>query len=217
MNMGGIGLRGYDVCVDRGELSVISGLSFAVDSGTALLLTGPNGAGKTTLIRAIAGLLPISGGSIATDSAGGHGDQQADTIGELCHYVGFQNAVKPHLTVRENQTFWAGFLGGGTERVDEALDAMGLAGLAHIPARYLSSGQQRRVAIARLLVAARPIWLLDEPTVSLDKATVARLVACGNDHLARGGIIIAATHLPLGFSPVGTLELNPASVETGLA
>lgn len=205
------GLRVERLGVDRGGQRVIADLSFDLDPGRALLLTGPNGAGKTTLIRALAGLLPTSEGVVRM--AGAMADFR---VSEECHYVGHTNAAKPELTVAENLRFWAVFLAGGAvapAHVDEvvatALARLGLMALEDIPVRYLSAGQQRRVAIARLLLAERPLWLLDEPTSSLDTVNAARLVEIGNEHLANGGMIVAATHLPLGFAPVQELKLMP--------
>ena len=189
---------------------MISDLSFRVDHGQALLLTGPNGAGKTTLIRALAGLLPWVGGEIELQDAVGD-----DRFCEQCHYVAHANAAKMDLTVRENLRFWVRFLNGVDGAEVAAIGSVGLTALADIPVRYLSAGQQRRVAIARLLVAQRTVWLLDEPTVSLDAANTARLVAFGNAHLASGGIIIAATHTPLGFEPTTELQLEPVDMIEG--
>lgn len=198
------GLAVNGLTVERGGRVVISGLSFEVRRGEALLLTGPNGSGKTTLIRALAGLLPWAEGEVVL--GGGAKDER---LCERCHYVAHANAAKLNLTVRENLRFWVRFLGGADGAVGEAMAAVGLAALADIPVRYLSAGQQRRVAIARLLVARRAVWLLDEPTVSLDARNTGRLVEFGNAHLAAGGIIIAATHLPLDFEPLRELRLEP--------
>ncbi len=186
---------------------MISDLSFRVNRGQALLLTGPNGAGKTTLIRALAGLLPWVGGAVELYELAGD-----DRFCERCHYVAHTNAAKMDLTVRENLRFWVRFLNGDDSAEVAAIAAVGLTALANIPVRYLSAGQQRRVAVARLLVAKRTVWLLDEPTVSLDAANTARLVAFGNAHLASGGIIVAATHTPLGFEPTTELQLEPVDM-----
>jgi len=199
---GGLTVRGLSV--ERGGRLVISNLSFDVPHGRALLLTGPNGAGKTTLIRALAGLLPASRGDVSLD-----GTTDDEPLSQHCHYVAHANAAKLDLTVRENLRFWVKFLRGVDGAEGAAINDVGLTALADIPVRYLSAGQQRRVAVARLLVARRPVWLLDEPTVSLDTANTARLVAFGNAHLASGGIIIAATHIPLSFAPLSELRLEP--------
>lgn len=203
---GGLSVRG--LIVERGGRTVISDLSFEIEPGQALLLTGPNGAGKTTLIRALAGLLPVHDGTIELKGAGAD-----DRLSEQCHYVAHSNAAKTDLTVRENLRFWTRFLGGPSGGEDAVIADVGLMSLADIPVRYLSAGQQRRVAIGRLLVAKRLVWLLDEPTVSLDAVNTARLVEFGNAHLAAGGMIVAATHIPLGFDPMVELRLEPVSID----
>jgi heme exporter protein A len=181
----------------RGGHSLFSGLSFSVEGGEALVLMGPNGAGKTTLIRILAGLLAPSAGAVRLDG----GDAER-SVGEQCHYVGHLNALKAGLSVEENAGFWCRFLdsGGAADRVEAALSAFGLAELGDIPAAYLSAGQKRRLGLARLLLAERPVWLLDEPTVSLDLAAQEMLAAAAGAHLAAGGLVVAATHVPLGFA-----------------
>lgn len=200
----GLSVRGLSV--ERGGRTVIADLSFDVGRGQALVLTGPNGAGKTTLIRALAGLLAIMGGEIVL--AGVEADER---VAEHCHYVAHANAVKSDLTVRQNLRFWARFLGGDAGADDAAIADVGLDALSDIPVRYLSAGQQRRVAVGRLLVAKRRLWLLDEPTVSLDAANTARLEAFANAHLAAGGMIVAATHIPLKLEPMMELRLEPVN------
>ena len=187
----------------RGGRSLFAGLSFAVGAGEALLVLGPNGSGKTTLIRTLAGLLGPAEGAIRVD--GGVAER---SVGEQCHYVGHLNAVKSSLTVEENATFWCRFLGGQRDRLDAALAVFGLAGLRDIPAGYLSAGQKRRLGLARLLLAVRPIWLLDEPTVSLDHAAQEALATVVGAHLAAGGLAIAATHVPLGLPNARELHLG---------
>jgi len=189
----------------RGGRAILAGLSFAVEAGQCLLLIGPNGAGKTTLVRTLAGLIPPAAGSLRLQ--GGEPDA---TLGELSHYVGHLNAVKWNLTVAENAGFWAGFLGGGRQ-IAAALSAFGLSGLADIPAGYLSAGQKRRLALARLLLAPRPIWLLDEPAVSLDRDAQAALGVAVAAQLGAGGLVIAATHQPLGWPNEHELPLKPAA------
>jgi heme exporter protein A len=190
----------------RGGRTLYAGLSFAVDAGEALLVTGPNGAGKTTLLRTLAGFLRPETGRIRLE-----GGAEDVPIAEQCHYVGHANAVKPSLTVAENASFWGGFLGGASGRLDAALEAFGLAALRDIPAGYLSAGQRRRAGLMRLALADRPIWLLDEPTASLDDAAQAMLVAAVNRHLAGGGLAVAATHLPLAFDTARELRLGRAA------
>jgi heme exporter protein A len=189
----------------RGGRALYVGLSFAVEAGEALLVTGPNGAGKTTLLRTLAGFLQPQSGRIHLD---GGTDASELSIAEQCHYVGHANAVKPSLTVAENALFWSGFLDGAAERLDAALEAFGLAALRDIPAGYLSAGQRRRAGLVRLLLAERTLWLLDEPTASLDDAAQQMLAGTVNRHLAAGGLVIAATHLPLGFDRARELRLG---------
>jgi heme exporter protein A len=197
-----------NLTVERGERTILRGLSFTAAAGEALVLVGPNGAGKTTLLRTIAGFLRPADGTIRLD--GGEGDQ---SVGEQSHFVGHANAIKANLTVAENVGFWAQYLGSKTDleqRVDAALDHFAISDLAEFPAAYLSAGQKRRAGLARLLVAKRPLWLLDEPTVSLDAASTRLLSGAVNAHLEQGGLVIAATHLPLGFAKARELDLSGA-------
>jgi heme exporter protein A len=174
---------------------VFSDLDFEASSGEALAVTGPNGAGKTSLLRLIAGLLAMAGGSI--DLEGGETEL---TLPEQAHYLGHRDALKPALSVLENLSFWRDFLGGKAADATESLCAVGLDHAAHLPAAYLSAGQRRRLSIARLLTARRPIWLLDEPTSALDATGQSLFAGLMSDHLARGGLIVAATHAPLGVA-----------------
>jgi heme exporter protein A len=190
----------------RGGRTLFSALSFEAGPGEALVVTGSNGAGKTTLIRSIAGLLQPSEGSVRLEGGAADG-----TIGEQCHVIGHLHAVKASLTVEENAAFWCRFLGGGRAGVGAALDAFGLDALRDIPAGYLSTGQKRRLGLARVLLAERPIWLLDEPTASLDSAAQAVLTRIVDAHLAGGGIVVAATHAPLGFAKSRELQLGGAA------
>jgi heme exporter protein A len=193
-------LSGRGVKCIRGGREVFSDLDFAASAGEALAVTGPNGAGKTSLLRQIAGVLAIAGGSIDLD--GGHSEL---TLPEQAHYLGHRDALKPALSVMENLTFWRYFLGGEASDAEKSLAAVGLDHTAQLPAVVLSAGQRRRLSIARLLTVRRPIWLLDEPTSALDSAVQAMFSALMQDHLARGGMIVAATHTPLG---VATRELR---------
>ncbi len=190
----------------RDGRAILANLSFAVEAGQSLLLIGPNGAGKTTLIRTLAGLLPAAAGRFWLEA--GRPDQ---SVGELCHYVGHLNAVKSTLTVAENAEFWQRFLGGGGQDLKLALDAFGLSRLMHIPAGYLSAGQKRRLTLARLLLAPRPIWLLDEPAASLDEDAQDALRGAVAARLGSGGLVIAATHQPLGWPNEHTLRLPQAA------
>jgi heme exporter protein A len=189
MRLSGRGLR----CV-RGGREVFAGLDFDAEGGEALAVIGPNGAGKTSLLRLIAGLLAMQGGSIALDG----GDSEL-TLPEQAHYLGHRDAMKPALTVAENLTFWAEFFGGTPSDPAECLAAVGLSHAVDLPAGFLSAGQRRRLSIARLLAVHRPIWLLDEPTSALDLASQRVFAGLMTAHLGRGGMIIAATHAPLGI------------------
>jgi heme exporter protein A len=187
-------LWGRDLACIRGGREVFAGLDFAADSGEALVVTGHNGAGKTTLLRLIAGLLEPAQGRIELS------DGAADaSLPEQAHYLGHRDALKPALSVAENLSFWRDFLGGEMGDGGQCLAAAGLDHAAHLPAAYLSAGQRRRLSIARLLVVRRPVWLLDEPTSALDAAGQALFVRLMRDQLTAGGIIIAATHAPLGI------------------
>jgi len=198
-------LSGRDLACLRGGREVFVGLNFSADSGEALLVTGHNGAGKTTLLRLIAGLLEPAQGEI--ELVGGAPDA---SLPEQAHYLGHRDALKPALTVLENLQFWYAFLGGRDAPAASALDPVGLAGLAGLPAGYLSAGQRRRLSVARLLAAPRPVWLLDEPTAALDTAGQQRLLGLMQAHLAGGGIIVAATHGPLGLTGAKELRLGTA-------
>ena len=189
MRLSGRGVR----CV-RGGREIFSGLDFETSSGEALAVTGRNGAGKTSLLRLIAGLLTMAGGSV--DLEGGETEL---TLPEQAHYLGHRDALKPALSVLENLAFWRDFLGGAAFDAAESLAAVGLDHASHLPAAYLSAGQRRRLSVARLLAVRRPIWLLDEPTNALDTAGQALFATLMGDHLARGGLIVTATHAPLGI------------------
>lgn len=189
MRLSGHGLR----CV-RGGREVFAGLEFAAASGEALAVVGRNGSGKTSLLRLIAGLLVPAGGKIALQG----GDAEL-TLPEQCHYLGHRDALKPALSVEENLTFWAEFLGGERGDAAETLATVGLDHATHLPAGFLSAGQRRRLSLARLLTVRRPVWLLDEPTNALDVAGQDMFGGLMREHLARGGMIVAATHAPLGI------------------
>jgi heme exporter protein A len=187
-------LSGRDLRCVRGGREVFSGLDFEASSGEALAVTGANGSGKTSLLRLIAGLLMATGGSIALE-----GGEAELTLPEQAHYLGHRDALKPALSVEENLSFWRDFLGGDVQGAKHCLGAVALDHAAQLPAAYLSAGQRRRLSIARLLTVRRPVWLLDEPTSALDAAGQDLFAGLMRDHLARGGIIVAATHAPLGI------------------
>jgi heme exporter protein A len=187
-------LLGRGVCCLRGGREVFSGLDFEAASGHALAVTGPNGSGKTSLLRLIAGLLAPSAGSIELE-----GGEAELTLPEQSHYLGHRDALKPALSVLENLSFWRDFLGGDAGDGMQTLAKIGLGHAAHLPAAFLSAGQRRRLSIGRLLAVRRPVWLLDEPTSALDAAGQDLFAGLMRDHLGKGGIIIAATHAPLGI------------------
>ncbi|WP_281966552.1 heme ABC exporter ATP-binding protein CcmA [Roseovarius nanhaiticus] len=187
-------LKAENLSVARGGIAVLEGVSLALASGRALVLRGPNGAGKTTLLRTLAGLQPALKGRIEAEE------------GTLV-YAGHADGIKGALTVRENLSFWASIFAGGD--VDAAIDAYALAPLADRPAAALSAGQKRRLGLARLIVARRAVWLLDEPTVSLDREATAMFAAVLRAHLAGGGAAIVATHIELGLDEAETLDVAP--------
>ncbi|WP_432286057.1 heme ABC exporter ATP-binding protein CcmA [Aminobacter sp. BA135] len=193
---------------ERGGEPVFEDIGFTLENGEALIVTGPNGSGKSTLLCVIAGLLPHASGRISIEDGG----EEFPAVAAACHYLGHQNAMKAALTVRENLEFWRSFAGSGKLGIADALDDVGLGGLGHLPFGYLSTGQKRRAAIAKLLISHRPVWLLDEPTAGLDKASDARLAGLMRDHCAAGGIVVAATHLPLGLEGVKALEMGRVHV-----
>ncbi|HLI99207.1 MAG TPA: heme ABC exporter ATP-binding protein CcmA [Bradyrhizobium sp.] len=188
-------LSGCDVRCVRGGREIFSGLNFRAASGEALALVGPNGSGKTSLLRLMAGVLAPCGGSIILEG----GDSEL-TLGEQAHYLGHRDAFKPALSVSENLSFWRDFLGGAPFDSAESLAIVELDHAARLPAAYLSAGQRRRLSIARLLTVRRPVWLLDEPTNALDTSGQKLFATLMGDHLAGGGLIIAATHVPLGVA-----------------
>ena len=197
-----VGIAAHSISCQRGGRTLFKGLSFAVPPGEALFVSGPNGAGKTSFLRMLAGLLPLAAGRFAVDP-----DVEAP-LSELCHYVGHMSAVKTALSVEENLAFWADYLGGARNGTDAALDVFGLEPLAHLPAALLSAGQRRKLGLSRLFVATRPVWLLDEPSVSLDAASVKLLDRAIAAHLKMGGVAIVASHTPLKVKFAHTLALG---------
>ena len=179
------------VCV-RGERMVFQDLDFTVEPGGALILIGPNGAGKSSLLRLMAGLLKPYAGRMMWD-----GDDALDDIdehGAKLHYVGHHDAVKPVLTANENIRFWAELRGADAGGIERALDTLDIKHLYDVPGRFLSAGQKRRVNLARILAAPAPLWLLDEPTTALDKATIKRLEHAIQAHRDQGGMVVLSTH-----------------------
>jgi len=186
-------LEARDLRVERGGRTVFRDLSFTLDSGESLIVMGHNGAGKSTLLRTLAGLVPLTQGQLNVTPS------TEMTLAEQLHYVGHADALKPTLTPVENLTFWAAMLQSDRPGLtpQAALDALDIAHLGDLPSSYLSAGQRRRLSLARLLVATRPLWLLDEPTTALDRGSQEVLFTLMRQHVEAGGSIIAATHAPL--------------------
>ena len=193
----------------RGERPVFSGVSFRLARGGALTLVGPNGAGKSSLLRILCGLLRPAGGTLTWDGAPVDEDWPAHR-GRL-HYVGHLDAVKPTLSVAENLASWACFR-GAAQAAPRALEALGIEGLADVPGRYLSAGQRRRLALARLVAGPAPLWLLDEPTVTLDADASARVASMIAAHRADGGMAIVATHGEIALDGADRLDLADHAV-----
>ncbi|MGF6257738.1 heme ABC exporter ATP-binding protein CcmA [Ensifer sp. LBL] len=192
----------------RGEDLIFNDISFVLDASEALVVTGPNGSGKSTLLRVLAGLLRPESGHLKLENA----PPEIAHPSELSHYLGHRNAMKRELTVAENLSFWRDFMGDSPEgkgaTLTEAVEAVGLPDIAHLPFGYLSAGQQRRMAMAKLLIAYRPIWILDEPTAALDAGADRLFADLVKAHLGKGGIVIAATHQPLGLDRTKELHMT---------
>lgn len=193
-----------NMTLERGGEPIVSGIGFELAAGEALVITGENGSGKSTALRGMAGLLPLASGSVKlTDETG---KPFEGPVREYCHYLGHQNAMKSGLTVHDNLDFWRRFNGHPHLAVEEALEEVDLLHTADLPFHYLSAGQKRRVAIARLLVSDRPVWILDEPTSGLDAPSVATFTGLVKAFAESGGILVAATHLDLGINATRRLE-----------
>ncbi len=196
-----------DLACRRSGRRVFSGLSFTLEPGAALVVTGRNGAGKSSLLAMLAGRLRADAGAIRVEDVGER------TLPECLHLVGHRDGLKAAMTARENLDFARDLLGQPSLTPAEALDEVGLGHAASLPVAYLSAGQRRRVALARLLVARRPLWLLDEPTSALDAASQGTLSVLMNEHLGRGGLIVAATHAPLDLRGVQEIRIERAGLE----
>jgi len=191
---------------ERGGEPVFNGVNFTLDDGEALVVTGENGSGKSTLLRIVAGLMPATGGMIRLEG----GDEPWTDVASASHYLGHGNAMKAALTVEENLRFWQVFCGEPHLDIPEAMEMVGLPQVGHLPYGYLSTGQKRRISIAKLLVSYRPLWLLDEPTAGLDARSEAQFAALMRAHLDDGGLIVAATHIPLGLEGAKRLRMGAA-------
>jgi len=209
MKVSSMRLVAENLSARRGEDLIFTDISFTLGAGESLVLTGRNGSGKSTLLRVVAGLLRPETGRVTWISDQAESGMRA---AEACHYLGHRNAMKAELTVSENLSFWKEFFGDvdGGEGISpgDAADAVGLGGIIHLPFGYLSAGQQRRMAFAKLLVAYRPVWILDEPTAALDVSAEGVFAGLINAHLATGGIVLAATHQPLGLENARELKMT---------
>lgn len=186
----------------RGSRLLIHNLTAALEPGALVELTGPNGSGKTTLLRAIAGFVRPAAGAIRLGEVADPEDR-----GALIHLLGHRDGLKGALSLKAHVRHWANLFSGDAGATDEAVSQVGLKGFAELPARVLSQGQSRRLALTRLLVAQRPVWLLDEPAAGLDKAGKQLLIALIDRHVASGGLVVAAVHEPIG-RPAATLALE---------
>ncbi len=196
------------MCV-RSERTVFRGLNFALSAAGALTLVGPNGSGKSSLLRMMAGLLQPASGTMVWDGEDAPNEMvdDMDIHGARLHYVGHHDAVKPVLTVAENIGFWARLRGGGEDTIRDALEVFDINHLYDVPGRFLSAGQKRRVNLARIIAAPAPLWLLDEPTTALDKATIKRLEAALQNHRDAGGMVVLSTHADVDTPDSQTLNL----------
>jgi heme exporter protein A len=201
----------------RGGRTIFSGISFSLDGGAALVVTGPNGSGKSSLLRVLAGLLRPLAGQIAW--AGRAVEEDPAAHRRRLAFLGHADAVKGTLTALDNLSFWAHLADPreAGERARLALEAVGLAGRADLPGRHLSAGQRRRLALARVIAAPARLWLLDEPTVALDEDGRARLAAEIARHRRSGGIVVAATHAPLGLEGEEALAIGDFAGDPGEA
>ena len=195
--------RGLDCA--RGDRAVFSGLDFALAAGETLVLRGPNGSGKSSLLRIMSGLLPPAAGAVEWRGVDIAADREAHAA--RLHFVGHLDAVKPALTVAENLRFWAALRAPGGE-IDSALELFGLAPLADLPSRFLSAGQRRRLALARIAASEAPLWLLDEPTVALDAEGVAAVHAAIRRHCRGGGCCVVSTNIALDLGDAAELDLG---------
>ncbi|MCB4767243.1 heme ABC exporter ATP-binding protein CcmA [Ancylobacter sp. Lp-2] len=202
-----------EVACRRGARELFRGLGFTVPAGRALVVTGPNGAGKSSLLRLLAGLASPVSGSIRLEGA-----PEPDAYREQVHYLGHLDAHKLALSASANLGFWRDLLGGVDQgaalKVEDALEAVGLGGLGGLPVAVLSAGQKRRLALARLLVTERPLWILDEPTTALDARAQALFAALARAHVEKGGLLVAATHAPLDLGPSESLDIGAHAART---
>jgi heme exporter protein A len=194
-------LIGEGLGCQRGDRAVFAGLDLELGAGELVVLRGPNGSGKTSLLRMIAGLIEPAAGWLRLE-----GGPAETSLAQQCHFIAHQDALKPALTARENLGFWGDFLGHGD--VAAGLAAFKLTAVAGLQAGLLSAGQKRRLALSRLALVPRPLWLLDEPTVGLDSASQTRLTALMRAHLVGGGLMIVATHVDFALDATRTIDMG---------
>lgn len=215
------GFVGEGLACRRGERLIFSRLGFALNPGGALILVGPNGSGKSSLLRVMAGLTPAWRGRLSWDGADIAADREAHRA--RLHFIGHADAVKPALSVEESLRFWAGMRAGAEHKPRDhaaVLAQFGLDAAARLPCRYLSAGQRRRLALARLIASPAPLWLLDEPLTGLDSEAGTKLLAAIAAHRGKGGSIVLSTHTPLDLGDAATLSLaafRPTRQEIGEA
>lgn len=205
--------QGRDLACQRGEHLVFEGLDFALEPGDCLWLSGPNGSGKSSLLRLMAGLLPPLAGTLEWAGAAINADAHRARL----RYLGHLDAVKLQLTVAENLQFWAAFWSVSNENFssgdDDPLKRLGLAHARRFPARHLSAGQKRRLAVARLCLGRSQLWLLDEPTTALDAAGAAAFHDLVADHRKAGGIVVLSSHEPVKLPHIARLDLGLSPME----
>lgn len=199
-----------NLACQRGGRTIFSQISLEIKPGEAVVLRGPNGAGKSTLLRVLAGLIPAQSGTV---SLNGIPFEKRDDFQEQITYAGHLDAIKPQLTVAENLHFWAELF--GSKVFDKTMADFRLDEIADRPAHSCSAGQKRRLGLARIAVTSRPLWLLDEPTVSLDVETTSRFAATIDSHCAAGGMAFIATHIDLGLKKSRTYELSAHTPTAG--
>jgi heme exporter protein A len=207
--MGSLRFEVEDLVIERGGRRILDRVSFSAGPGDYVEVTGPNGAGKTSLLRTLAGLLrPADGRVFAASNLGPLDD---DEKMRALHFVGHRDGLKGPLSVQDHAEFWRRLYGGEEEM--KVIEAIGLGPLKHRAARTLSAGQARRLSLSRLLIAPRSIWLLDEPASNLDVQGRAWLLGLVGDHLAAGGILIAAVHDPIGYGPTREIAIDGLGAE----
>lgn len=201
-------LKTKNLSAQKGERQLFANIEFELRTGQSMLLTGPNGSGKTTLLHLLSGSEQARSGQIDIFMAAKPKQPRGDGVIGISHFITHQDALKKNLTVYENLRFWTDYMHGDNSRIDTALITVGLEPMPHILAARLSAGQKKRLMLARLLTVSRPLWLLDEPSVSLDSEGQKLLVKLMHEHISAGGIIIASSHIPLGIDATYILDLD---------